>query len=224
MGDDAPDQSLYVEISQLRALVEDLRAWRDRQSRMSAILATAGQPQAPPPPRRKRDRHGLHVVRGFALLAAGGAWRWLARTRVHRVLAGGLVAATAAGSTLAPEMMQPAPAALVPAHHYHAVAHHHRPVMPVAVPAVPAVRKRRRPDNDRTVRPGASVSPSASPVPSADPVPSVTPSPHPSGPVTPPPVPSPRPTCLHPAGRHCHGAAGEVLAALGAWRGLRGLP
>ena len=75
------------------------------------MLARAQEPPLPPPPRKTpKDQRWLHVVRGFALLAAGGTWRWLARTRVHRVLAAGLVAATAAGGTLAPEMMQPAPA------------------------------------------------------------------------------------------------------------------
>ncbi len=189
------------------------------------MLARAQEPPLPPPKHRTpAGQRWLHVVRGFALLAAGGTWRWLARTRVHRVLAGGLVAATAAGSTLAPEMMQRAPAALVPAHHYHAVAHHHRPVMPAVVPAVPARRTRRRLDGDRTVRPGATVSPSASPVPSADPEPTVTPPPRPTvPPAPPPPVPSPRPTCLHPAGRHCQGLAGEVLSVPGALRGLPGL-
>src|SRR6059058_2027053 len=121
MSDDVSRSSDRIDLAALSAAVgrlaaevaADRAARLERQSRMSEILDGAGAPQ--PPRRPRRDRHGLHVVRGFVLLAAGGAWRWLGRTRVHRVLAGGLVAATAAGGTLAPGMMQRAPAAQVPA-------------------------------------------------------------------------------------------------------------
>jgi len=65
VGDDASQRSLDEEIRQLRAIVEGLAARAEREERIGAILASAGEP-APPRPRRRhrRDRHGLRVIPG----------------------------------------------------------------------------------------------------------------------------------------------------------------
>jgi hypothetical protein len=210
-------KDLYIKLA---ARVAAIQAQLDRQAGVREILDDAGYLPEPPPPRRKPKRpnpHGLHVVRGLALLAAGGAG-WVLRTRARRAVAGAATVALVTGGTLAPDLMQPAPAATPP---HHAVVHHEHGTTVPPVPAAAPPRHARRPRAGATAGPSPGASPSAVPS-SAVPLPQppVTPVPLPSVTV-PPPVPAPSCTLL--TGKHCHDGdvPGDVPGAL---RGLPGLP
>ena len=115
MGDDASQPSLNEEIRQLRAIVDGLAARAEREERIGAILASAGEP--PPPPRRRpahrrQGRPHLRVIPGglaalvplaahghAAVAAVPAAHVWLSRRAWPRwavaALALGLAGATA---------------------------------------------------------------------------------------------------------------------------------
>lgn len=202
-------------------MVEGLRAAEQaRQSRIAELLETSGDPRVPPPRgRHKRDRHGMHIVRGVCPVALGGGLaHWLLRARWHRMVAGTVIATMAAAAPLSPDLLQPAPAAQVPA--YHHVARHHQPSVPVTPPVVLPRRKRRSAGANRVPRPVAPRRPSPSPTVSVP-----VPTPLPTIPL---PAPSPSPTCVRVTGGHCHpglGAlAGDAVNVPWALRGLTAQP
>ena len=236
MGDDTRNPSLNVHSTpqrdELRRIVAEvvaaeLAAERERrEARIAEIMAGADRQPSFSQAKPKRDRHGMHIVRGMPVLAAGMVVNWLLRSRWHRRLAtSALIAAVGTGAALSPDLMAPAPAAQAPVHH-HAVRHHHG-TDPAAVPVAPDRRKRRRrpaatAHGSAPPQPARSAGPSPSPAATPDPDPGVTPLPVPSVTVSPP-VPLPTPTCLPLHGHHCHG--GDILNPLEGVPGkaLRGL-
>lgn len=140
----------------------------------------------------RRDRHGMHVVRGSALAAAAAAvGRWSWRAGAHRAITSvALVAAAGSATVAAPSLMMgppaPARAGIVAPHH------HHRRLAAVLAPVAPGpglaahhARAHRPYDDDDAAVTGSGPSPSASP--------SSSPSPLPSASVTPAPTTSPSP-------------------------------
>src|SRR5215468_6216239 len=131
----------------------------------------------------KRDRHGMHLVRGGALGAvAAGGLRWFAQSRAHKAIGSAALLAAAGGTVAAPSLMlgppSPSPAAVVPSPH-----HHYRPAAspapsssPVTVPPLAAPGRRRHGTS-------TAASPGPSPVPSATAVAS-PPAPDPSATAT----------------------------------------
>lgn len=193
----------------------------ERQRRIAEILETAGDPRSGPVPPRKprRDRHGMHIVRGAVPVAAAGAFL---RAHARHAAAAAALAVIGTAGALSPDLMQPAPAAQVPARH---AARHHHGSAPVTPPAAVPRRKRRRTGTAAVhgsapprPSPGASAAPSPSPGPdpTAAPVPSVTPAPLPT-------LPLPSPTCPDLTGHHCHAPGDLVEGVTGkALRGLTG--
>jgi hypothetical protein len=149
MSDRAQDPSLSVQIAQLRALVEELRAQQERKDRIREILAGAGTPSPPLRPRggHRKDRRHLRVIPGglaacvpLVLLFGDGSaralpvavWRWMWKAKTDHVRwVAASVLLGAACSVLAPAVPQDNGAR--PAVHVHAVAHY-RPVHRRAVP------------------------------------------------------------------------------------------
>lgn len=210
--------------------VRQLTEQRDHEAEFEAMVTRAkGLPLAsplPPPPKRKPrtppEKRWLWAVPGMvtAGLLAGRWWR--------RAIAGTATAAVLTAGGLSADLMAPAPAAQVPAHHR---IHRRHGTAPAAVPLpLPPRKRRRKPDavaGSPPPRPSRSASPSPSATdPDPGPSPTVTPLPVPSPTVVPLPVPLPTPSCLPPHGHHCH--PGDVLEPLeevtgGALRGLTGL-
>lgn len=227
MGDDAREPLLNVHSTlppeQMKAVLAELAErvaaieaeGEERKRRVAELLGTSGDPRVPPRARRKRDRHGLHIVRGVPLAAAGG---WLVRHHAHRVAGIALAAAVGTAAAVDPSLMAQAPAAHLPAAAavHHSMRHRHREI--AVMPAVvPGRRKRRHNSSDPTVRPRASVTPSAPPSPEPpSPTPTVAPTPLP----TPSPLPTPVPTCTLLTGKHCHGGVVVTAQALRALTGL----
>lgn len=204
-------------------------ARRERQSRIGEIMSSAGLPDPPPERARKRPRtppekRWLRVVPGLA--AAG----WLASRWWRRAIAGTATAAVLTAGGLSADLMAPAPAAQVPAHHR---VHRHHGTVPAVVPSVTPPRKRRRKPQAAVSaappRPGQSGGPAPSPASTPGPVPALLPTPVPVPSVTAPvPLPTPLPTCLDLTGHHCHDHGGDIPAPLegvtgNALRGVTGL-
>lgn len=205
----ANSQQLTERLEQATAMEEVIRRSRRGESPLVPMQA------APPPPRKppghKRDRHGMHLVTGFA--GAGVAWLWA--TRLRRAVTVSMAAAAVTTGAVTPSVISPGPPAA--AGQSPASVRHHR--QETGAPAPQPSRKKRQPSgrNERNT-PGPSPSPSSAPAgtgSSPTPLPAV--SPMPTAPSPAPPVPSPTPSvCVPPPLCHplhaCCDKDGELLA------------